>query len=74
VLAAAGNLPHSLPWYFGAFIVAAWLALMVTLFVLVRRRLRSRAERRAWERRGRPGGGHVADDRSIGPGSDVEIW
>jgi hypothetical protein len=71
LVVAGGTLPHSLPWYFGVAVFAAWAALLVALVFLVRRRLRARAGRLA--SRGRRAS-DVPDDRSVGPGNDLEVW
>ena len=71
---AAAGLDRSLPWYFGATVFVVWAALIVALGYLVRRRMRARAERRAMGRRAGQQPPVVADDRSIGPGTDVELW
>ena len=69
---------HSLPWYFGVCLFAVWVAAALGFVVLVCRRLRVRAERRM--DRERPRGRRnsaswpVRDDRSVGPGTDVEPW
>jgi hypothetical protein len=67
---------HSLPWYFGVCVFAVWCAAALGFVVLVRRRLRARAERRRDRRRprGRRSSGPVRDDRSLGSGTDVERW
>jgi hypothetical protein len=60
------TLPHSLPWYFGLSLFIVWLAAMVTLGLLIRRRLRARrSSRRAHREITQP---------ALGPGHDVEIW
>jgi hypothetical protein len=70
---------HALPWYFGAAVFGVWAAAAVGIGLLFRRRMRARAERREYERKNRkprkeytqkPSG--VRDDRSIGPGTDIE--
>jgi hypothetical protein len=66
------TLPHSLPWYFGLTLFLIWLAAMIVLALLIRHRLKARAEsRRVGDRRSRH---RVRDDRSLGPGKDVETW
>ena len=71
---AAVGLDRSLPWYFGAFVFVVWAASIVALGYLVRRRMRARAERRAMGRRAGRQPPLIPDDRSIGPGTDVEPW
>jgi hypothetical protein len=66
------TLPHSLPWYFGLTLFLIWLAAMVALALLIRRRLKAKAESRRVG--GRRPGDHVRDDHSLGPGKDVEPW
>lgn len=66
-------IPHTLPWYFGAAALVLWLAAVGGVVVVLRIRLRGRAERRRRpaprsERR------HPPDDRALGPGTDVEPW
>jgi len=69
---AAAGLDRSLPWYFGVTVFVLWAAVIVALGYLVRRRMRARAERRAGLRAGaKP---IIPDGRSIGPGTDVEVW
>ncbi len=73
----ADDLVHALPWYFGLVGFGIWAAILCGLVVLLRRRLRAMAERRRdgaeWKRRRTPTSA-VDDDRSIGPGTDVERW
>jgi hypothetical protein len=69
----AETLPHSLPWYFGLSLFLIWVAAMLALALLIRRRMRTRAESRAGRHRG-GSGRHVPGDRSLGPGKDVETW
>ena len=62
----AETLPHSLPWYFGLSVFILWLAAMLTLGLLIRRRLRARRDsRRAHRESTRPalGSGHDVDVR-----------
>jgi hypothetical protein len=62
----AETLPHSLPWYFGLSVFIVWLAAMLTLGLLIRRRLKTRrGTRRARREITQP---------ALGPGHDVEIW
>jgi hypothetical protein len=70
---AAAGIEHSLPWYFGVFVIAAWSGLMAVLVSLTRRRLRALRERRTSADRARSRD-RVRDDESLGPGSDVERW
>jgi len=73
----ADDLVHALPWYFGMVGFGIWAAILFGLFVLLRRRLRAMAERRreyADEKRRRTSRRPVEDDRSLGPGTDVERW
>lgn len=68
---------HSLPWYFGVALFAFWSAAVFGFTLLVRRRLRAKAERRRDLRRPRrrsSPSGPVRDDRSLGPGRDLECW
>ena len=69
---------HSLPWYFGVCLVAVWVAAASGFVILMRRRLRARAERRRNQQRPRGRRSSrpwpVPDDRSVGPGTDVEQW
>ncbi|MDQ6616719.1 MAG: hypothetical protein M3083_18735 [Actinomycetota bacterium] len=44
---------HSLPWYFGATAFGIWAAAVVGLTILVRRRLKARAQRRRASQRRR---------------------
>jgi hypothetical protein len=73
----ADDLVHALPWYFGVVGFGIWAAILLGLVVLLRRRLRVGAERRRedaeWKRRRTPPA-PVDDDRSLGPGTDVERW
>jgi hypothetical protein len=71
---ATAALEHSLPWYFGVAVVGVWATLIVALLALFRYTRRARAERRALERRDRQPPPVIPDDRSIGPGSDLEVW
>jgi hypothetical protein len=60
------TLPHSLPWYFGLTVLILWLAVMVTLVLLIRRRLKAkRGSRQAHRDTTQP---------ALGPGHDVEVW
>jgi hypothetical protein len=73
----ADDLVHALPWYFGAVGFGIWAAILLGLVVLLRRRLRAMAERRreyAEEKRRRTPTRPVEDDRSLGPGTDMERW
>jgi hypothetical protein len=69
---------HSLPWYFGAVAFGIWAAAAVGFALIVRRRLRARAERRRDLERSRRGSSPprpaVRDDRSLGSSSDIEPW
>ncbi len=68
---------HSLPWYFGVVLFAFWATAMFGLTLLVRRRLRAKAERRRDLRRHQKRtypSGPIRDDRSLGPGTDLERW
>jgi hypothetical protein len=71
---AVVGLDRSLPWYFGVAVFVIWAALIVALGYLVRRRMRAWAERRAMGRRAGRRPPLAPDDRSIGPGTDVEPW
>ncbi len=64
---------HSLPWYFGAAVFAAWAAVMIALVYLIRRRVRALASRRTAGRPSNPPSA-VRDDHAIGPGTDIELW
>jgi hypothetical protein len=64
------TLPHSLPWYFGLSVFILWLAAMITLALLIRRRLRARRGGRQGHRDGVAPGGQPA----LEPGHDVEVW
>lgn len=56
---------HELPWYFGATAFGIWAAAASGFAILLRRRIRARAERRRdLSRRARAPG---RDDRAIGP-------
>ncbi len=69
---------HQLPWYFGAAVFAPWPAAAFGFLVIVRRRLRARAERRRDDLRSRrrpsssSGSEPIPDDRSLGTGTDIE--
>lgn len=68
---------HSLPWYFGVAVFAFWAAAMFGFTLLVRRHLRAKAQRRRELRRPRrrpSPSGTIRDDRSLGPGTDLESW
>jgi hypothetical protein len=71
---ASSGLDHVLPWYFGVAAFGAWAAVLLALAYLLRHRMHARAERRALARRAAPGDPVIADDRSLGPGTDVEPW
>jgi hypothetical protein len=60
------TLPHSLPWYFGLSVFILWLAVMVTLGLLIRRRLRAK--------RDSPRAHRDSTQPELGPGHDVEVW
>jgi hypothetical protein len=60
------TLPHSLPWYFGLSVFILWLAVMVTLGLLIRRRLRAKRDSRQAHR--------DSTQPALGPGHDVEVW
>ena len=71
MLLAVTRLEHDLPWYFGVAVGAVWVVvvgLIVLLLVRWRQAKRARREqvRRAAQR--------ARDDRSLGPGTDVEVW
>ena len=73
----AEALVHSLPWYFGAVAFGFWAAAIFGFTLLVRRRLRAKAQLRRDRRRGprRPSPpAAVRDDRSLGSGTDLEPW
>lgn len=73
----ADDLVHALPWYFGAVAFGIWGAALFGLAILMRRRLRAMAERRRDNAEGggrRPPRQPVDDDRSLGPGTDLDIW
>ncbi len=59
---------HHLPWYFGLAVVIVWAAAMVLVGLLVYRRWHARGGRGDGTARAAP------DDRSLGPGNDLEIW
>ncbi|MDQ1391705.1 MAG: hypothetical protein QOF30_682 [Acidimicrobiaceae bacterium] len=68
---------HSLPWYFGLTAFGIWAAAAFGFTLLVRRRIRARAERRRESqrtRRPRSPAEPVRDDRSLGSGGDLERW
>ena len=48
------DIPHTLPWWMVAAVVALWLTLVVGILSLVRHLLRARADRRRTERRPAP--------------------
>lgn len=56
-MAGATTPMHALPWYFGLSVFGVWAAAAVALGLLVRRRIRARADRRADRRV--PGAGLV---------------
>jgi hypothetical protein len=60
------TLPHSLPWYFGLSVFILWLAAMLTLGLLIRRRLRARRDTRPADRE--------STQPALGPGHDLEVW
>jgi hypothetical protein len=67
----AETLMRSLPWYFGAAVFAVWGTAATAMFLLLRRRIKARADRRpASPSPRRP----ARDDRSLGPGTDIELW
>ncbi len=78
MLAVLADAPmHALPWYFGAAVFVVWAAAAFGFTLLFRRRMRARAERRRdsqYSRGTTKPSGPVRDDRSIGPGTDVERW
>jgi hypothetical protein len=63
---------HSLPWYFGAIAFGIWAAAAAGFVILVRRRIRAKAEtpaRRApWPAPAQP----LADDVALGTGTEIE--
>jgi hypothetical protein len=68
---------HSLPWYFGGAVFAVWAAAAIGFTLLVRRRLRAKAEQRRDSQRrrnSRSPSAPIRDDRSLGSGGDVEPW
>jgi hypothetical protein len=67
---ATQPLAHHLPWYFGMAFVIVWGAVLVLIGLLTYWRRQSRLARRADLQRP----GHVRDDRSLGPGTDLEPW
>jgi hypothetical protein len=71
---ASTGLDHVLPWYFGVAVFGVWAAVLLALAYLLRHRMHARAKRRALSRRAAPEGPEIADDRSLGPGTDVEPW
>jgi hypothetical protein len=68
-------LENSLPWYFGVVAFVVWSASIVGIALIGRRIIQLRSERRAAVR-ARSGAKRTApdDNRSIGPGTDVEVW
>jgi len=60
------TLPHSLPWYFGLSVFILWLAAMITLGILIRRRLRARRDGRRAHRQ--------SQQPALGSGHDLEVW
>jgi hypothetical protein len=71
MLESPAPIAHHLPWYFGLAVVIVWAAAMVLVGLLAYRRWHGRLNRRV-----RGGGTARAgpDDRSLGPGDDLEIW
>lgn len=65
---------HALPWYFGLAFFSAWAAAALGMALLVRRRLKARAERRMAVQRRVTFDEPLAEDRLLGPGGDVERW
>ncbi|MDQ1368997.1 MAG: hypothetical protein QOF20_1350 [Acidimicrobiaceae bacterium] len=66
---------HSLPWYFGLAAFGIWAAAAFGFTLLVRRRMKARAERRRESQRPRrrtAAPGPIRDDRSLGSGGDFE--
>ncbi len=63
---------HSLPWYFGAIAFGIWAAAAAGFVILVRRRIRAKAERRRDERQGRPRRAPAGDDRALGSSTEIE--
>jgi hypothetical protein len=63
---------HSLPWYFGAIAFGIWAAAAAGFVILVRRRIKAKAERRRDERRGRPRRAPLADDLALGTSTEIE--
>ncbi len=68
---------HSLPWYFGVAVFGVWAAAAAGFTVLVRRRLRDRAQRRRDSQRRRSRRpptppAPIRDDRALGSGGDLE--
>ena len=62
------SLPTGLPWYFGLAVALVWLAAVVGVIVLARRRLALHLRRRRTR-----GGDRRALDAAT-PGADVERW
>jgi len=54
---------HELPWYFGATAFGIWAAAATGFTLLLRRRIKAKAERRRNMSRRAPG----RDDRALGP-------
>jgi hypothetical protein len=54
---------HELPWYFGATAFGIWAAAAAGFTLLLRRRIKAKAERRRSQSRRAPG----RDDRALGP-------
>jgi hypothetical protein len=63
-------LAHHLPWYFGVAMAVIWAAAMAGAGLLAYRRWQGRVTRR----RRRLDAGSVRDERSLGPGNDLELW
>jgi hypothetical protein len=63
-------LAHHLPWYFGLTVVIIWATATVLLGLLAYRRWHGRLARRTAAQKADA----IRDDRSLGPGSDLEIW
>jgi hypothetical protein len=63
---------HSLPWYFGAIAFGIWAAAAAGFILLVRRRIRAKAERRRDQRQGRSRRAPLGDDHALGTGTEIE--
>ena len=66
---STGPLAHHLPWYFGVALAVVWAVVVVAAGLLAYRRWHGRAGRRA-----QSPSAPVRDDRSLGPGDDLEVW